>query len=122
MARAGLSAGASGLDLVFVFDSSASVGKANFQKGIAFAKTIIDEFGISNSTSGTRVAVVTFSSTAKIIFNLKTNAMLNKDEAIEVLGESMLSILHLADQWCFWKTFCLEKKLVLRLLSSTMTE
>lgn len=73
---------------MFVFDSSASVGNKNFQKGIAFAKTIIDEFGISSSSMGTRVAVVTFSSTAKVIFNLKTNAMPNKDEAIATLGKS----------------------------------
>ena len=88
LARAGLSSGAGGLDLVFVFDSSASVGNKNFQKGIAFAKTIIDEFGISNSSMGTRVAVVTFSSTAKVIFNLKTNAMPNKNVAIATLGKS----------------------------------
>jgi len=85
LARAGLSSGADGLDLVFVFDSSASVGKANFKKGIAFAKTIIDEFGISASPTGTRVAVVTFSSTAKVIFNLQTNAMPNKEVAIATL-------------------------------------
>ena len=72
---------------MFVFDSSASVGKANFKKGIAFAKTIIDEFGISSSPSGTRVAVVIFSSTARVVFNLQTNAMPNKDRAIEVLGK-----------------------------------
>ena len=89
LARAGLSSGAGGLDLVFVFDSSASVGDKNFKKGIAFAKTIIDEFGISNSSTGTRVAVVTFSSTAKVIFNLKTNAMPSKEEAIATLGKSI---------------------------------
>ena len=72
---------------MFVFDSSASVGKANFKKGIAFAKTIIDEFGISSSPSGTRVAVVIFSSTARVVFNRQTNAMPNKDRAIEVLGK-----------------------------------
>ena len=88
LARAGLSSGAEGLDLVFVFDSSASVGDKNFKKGIDFAKTIIDEFGISKSATGTRVAVVTFSSTAKVIFNLKTNAMPNKEEAITTLGKS----------------------------------
>ena len=93
LARAGLSSGAGGLDLVFVFDSSASVGNKNFQKGIAFAKTIIDEFGISSSSMGTRVAVVTFSSTAKVIFNLKTNAMPNKNEAIATLGKSGFLLL-----------------------------
>ena len=86
LARAGLSSGAGGLDLVFVFDSSGSVGRENFKKGIAFAKTIIDEFGISKSKTGTRVAIVTYSSTAKVIFNLKTNAMPSKEEGIAFLG------------------------------------
>lgn len=85
LARAGLSSGAGGLDLVFVFDSSATVGSANFKKGVEFAKTIIDEFGISASPMGTRVAVVTFSSTAKVVFNLQTNAMADKAEAIRTL-------------------------------------
>lgn len=88
LARAGLSSGAGGLDLVFVFDSSATVGSANFKKGVEFAKTIIDEFGISASPMGTRVAVVTFSSTAKVVFNLQTNAMADKAEAIRTLGMS----------------------------------
>lgn len=84
-ARSGLSSGAAGLDLVFVFDSSASVGTSNFRKGIAFAKTIIDEFGISGSPMGTRVAVVTFDTTARIVFNLVTNKIVNKAEAIRQL-------------------------------------
>ena len=86
-ARSGLSSGAAGLDLVFVFDSSASVGTINFRKGIAFAKTIIDEFGISGSPTGTRVAVVTFDTTAKIVFNLVTNKIVNKSRAIQQLGQ-----------------------------------
>ena len=73
---------------MFVFDSSATVGSANFKKGVEFAKTIIDEFGISESPMGTRVAVVTFSSTAKVVFNLQTNAMADKAEAIRTLGRS----------------------------------
>ena len=100
LARAGLSSGAGGLDLVFVFDSSASVGQKNFQKGIAFAKTIIDEFGISNSSMGTRVAVVTFSSTAKVIFNLKTNAMPNKTKPLQLWVSQFFAL------WCFlWIMF-----------------
>lgn len=95
LARAGLSSGAGGLDLVFVFDSSASVGNTNFKKGITFAKTIIDEFGISTSPMGTRVAVVTFSSTAKVIFNLQTNAMANKTEAIKTLGRLIQLLIKL---------------------------
>ena len=86
-ARSGLSSGASGLDLVFVFDSSASVGQNNFRKGIAFAKTIIDEFGISASPMGTRIAVITFDTTAKLIFNLVSNRIVDKDAAIQQLGE-----------------------------------
>ena len=87
LGRAGLSSGAGGLDLVFAFDSSASVGLENFKKGIDFAKTIIDEFGVSKSETGTRVAVVVFSSKAEVVFNLKTNAMPSKEEGIEILGE-----------------------------------
>lgn len=86
LGRAGLSSGAGGLDLVFAFDSSASVGLENFKKGIDFAKTIIDEFGVSKSETGTRVAVVVFSSKAEVIFNLKTNTMPSKEEGIEILA------------------------------------
>nr|AND61521.1 factor B1 protein [Exaiptasia diaphana] len=84
-ARAGLSSGAAGLDLVFVFDSSASVGQDNFKKGIEFARTIISEFGVSNSTSGTRVAVVVFSSTAEVIYNLQTKKIVDQKAAINTL-------------------------------------
>lgn len=89
-ARAGLSSGAAGLDLVFVFDSSASVGQENFKKGIEFARTIISEFGVSNSTSGTRVAVVVFSSTAEVIYNLQTKRIVDQKAAINTLSKSIL--------------------------------
>lgn len=85
-ARSGLSSGAAGLDLVFIFDSSASVGEENFKKGIEFAKTIITEFGVSNSTSGTRVAVVVFSTTAEVIFNLKSKRIFDQAAAINRLS------------------------------------
>nr|BAH22727.1 complement factor B precursor [Nematostella vectensis] len=83
--RSGLSSGAAGLDLVFVFDSSASVGEDNFRKGIQFARTIIDEFGISATPSGTRVAVIVFSDAAQVIFNLKSNRIVDKEEAVRRL-------------------------------------
>ena len=86
-ARAGLSSGAAGLDLVFIFDSSASVGTHNFRKGIDFAKMILDEFGISDSPTGTRVAVVVFSSDAQVVYNLQTNRMPSKEQGIQKLGE-----------------------------------
>lgn len=92
-ARSGLSSGAAGLDLVFVFDSSASVGTHNFRKGIHFAKMIIDEFGISESPTGTRVAVVVFSSQARVIYNLQTSKMPSKEEGIQKLGEACLNSL-----------------------------
>ncbi|XP_031565766.1 complement factor B-like [Actinia tenebrosa] len=89
-ARSGLSSGAAGLDLVFVFDSSASVGSINFRKGIEFARTIIEEFGISTSPTGTRVAVVVFSNEARVIFNLKSNRIVDKDIAIITLANLKL--------------------------------
>lgn len=85
-ARAGISSGASGLDFVFVLDSSASVGQTNFKRGIEFAQTIIGEYGVSTKPQGTRVAIVTFNSQAEVKFNLKTNVMNDTDQAMKELG------------------------------------
>jgi Mg-chelatase subunit ChlD len=73
---------------VFVFDSSASVGSTNFRKGVEFARTIIEEFGVSASPTGTRVAVIVFSNAAQVIFNLQSNRIVDKDIAITTLGEN----------------------------------
>lgn len=86
-ARAGISSGASGLDFVFVLDSSASVGQANFKRGIEFVKTIIKDFGVSTKKQGTRVAIVTFNAVATVRFNLATNIMNDTDHATNELGK-----------------------------------
>ena len=39
-----------GLDLVFAFDKSSSVGSINFQKGLNFTKALIDEFGVDHDS------------------------------------------------------------------------
>ena len=85
-ARAGISSGAAGLDFVFVLDSSASVGKTNFKRGIQFVQAIIGEYGVSTEPQGTRVAIVTFNAAAQIRFNLATNVMNDTDQAMRELG------------------------------------
>lgn len=91
-ARAGISSGAAGLDFVFVVDSSASVGRKNFKRGIEFIKTIIDEYGVSSKPQGTRVAIVTFSSQATVRFNLKTKVMKDKHQAMKELGKKLENV------------------------------
>ena len=39
-----------GLDLVFAFDKSSSVGRINFQKGLNFTKALINEFGVDHDS------------------------------------------------------------------------
>lgn len=85
-ARSGIVSGASGLDFVFVLDSSASVGQTNFKRGVEFVRTIINEFGVSTQPQGTRVAIVTFNSQAQVNFNLKTKVIKDKDQALKELG------------------------------------
>ena len=89
-ARAGISSGAAGLDFVFVLDSSASVGKTNFKRGIKFVQTIIKEYGVSTEPQGTRVAIVTFNAAAQIRFNLATNVMNDTDQAMRELGMTIM--------------------------------
>lgn len=52
------------LDIVFLIDSSSSVGKVNFESEIKFVKKLLSDFPVSYEY--TRVAIVTFSSQAKI--------------------------------------------------------
>ena len=92
--RSGLSKSAQGLDLVFVLDYSASVGKKNFRKAIAFTKSMINEFGLSETSEGTHVAVIVFGSEPKLIFNLMSEKVWKKHIAIEEIGK----FLPFADQ------------------------
>lgn len=89
-ARSGISSGASGLDFIFVLDSSASVGKTNFRRGIEFVQTIIQEYGVSTKPQGTRVAIVTFNAAATVRFNLATKVMNNTNQAMKELGKAII--------------------------------
>ena len=59
------------MDLAFILDSSGSVGSYNFQKIKDFVKNVVDFFNIGSS--GTHVAVVTYSTYTKLEFNLKAH-------------------------------------------------
>ncbi|XP_031561240.1 protein dachsous-like [Actinia tenebrosa] len=59
------------IDLAFILDTSGSVGSYNFGKIKTFVKNIIDFFNIG--TTGTHVAVVTYSSWPVVEFNLKAH-------------------------------------------------
>lgn len=53
------------VDLVFLIDSSSSVGKVNFLSEIRFVKKMLGDFNVSFNY--TRVAIITFSSQGKIV-------------------------------------------------------
>lgn len=56
------------IDLVFLIDSSSSVGKVNFQNEVRFVKKLLADFTVSYNH--TRVAIVTFSSQGKVVRKL----------------------------------------------------
>lgn len=53
------------MDIVFLIDSSSSVGKNNFHSELKFVKKFLSDFNVS--FNHTRVAIVTFSSKGKIV-------------------------------------------------------
>lgn len=57
------------IDLVFLVDSSSSVGKVNFLSEIKFVKKVLADFTVSYNH--TRVAVVTFSSALSVVSRRK---------------------------------------------------
>lgn len=59
------------IDLVFLIDSSSSVGKSNFMSEIKFVKKMLGDFNVSYNY--TRVAIVTFSSQGKIVSAIEFN-------------------------------------------------
>ncbi|XP_070570995.1 complement factor B-like isoform X1 [Ptychodera flava] len=61
---------AGGLDLYFVFDASASVGRENFDIGIEFAKKLVKKVGVSRDPGGTRVGALTYGSDTIVNFHL----------------------------------------------------
>lgn len=53
------------IDMVFLVDSSSSVGKENFENEISFVKRLLSDFNVSFNY--TRIALITFSSRSKIV-------------------------------------------------------
>lgn len=53
------------IDVVFLIDSSSSVGKNNFMSEIKFVKKLLSDFTVS--FNNTRVAIVTFSSQGRVV-------------------------------------------------------
>lgn len=53
------------IDMVFLVDSSSSVGKENFANEISFVKRLLTDFNVSFNY--TRVALISFSSRSKIV-------------------------------------------------------
>lgn len=53
------------MDIVFLIDSSSSVGKSNFQSELKFVVKFLSDFNVSYNY--TRVSIVTFSSQGKIV-------------------------------------------------------
>lgn len=56
------------IDIVFLVDSSSSVGKENFVNEISFVKRLLSDFNVSFNY--TRVALITFSSRGKIVSDI----------------------------------------------------
>lgn len=69
------------VDLVFVVDSSVSVGKDDFKRGIEFVKDLVNLFSISKSA--TRVGLITFNSYPTTPFKL--NRYTTKDDVMKAL-------------------------------------
>ena len=69
------------LDLVFIIDSSASIGSSNFNSLKQSIENIVTPLTISRR--GTRVAVIQFSTDVSLLFNL--NAHEDKDSLLEAI-------------------------------------
>lgn len=62
------------MDIVFLIDSSSSVGKSNFQSELRFVIKFLSDFNVSFNY--TRVSIVTFSSQDKIVCKFNRNCIL----------------------------------------------
>ena len=60
------------VDLVFAIDASTSIGDANFENVIEFVRDVIVglRIGTSDTTTSSRVGIVTFSDDATVLFHL----------------------------------------------------
>lgn len=63
------------MDIVFLIDSSSSVGKSNFRSELRFVIKFLSDFNVSFNY--TRVSIVTFSSQDKIVCKFDQNGIFN---------------------------------------------
>ena len=70
-------------DMVFVLDSSGSVGEENWQKVLSFVNKTVAE--IQMGPYGTQVGVVTYGNRAKVNFHLNKYTEYNEDMAKAIL-------------------------------------
>eukprot|EP00795_Rhopilema_esculentum_P010617 gene10617-19356_t len=73
-----------GLDLIFLIDSSSSIGQKNFDLTLEFICEIIVKFGVDYGKGGTRVAAVTFSTKAYLVYNLGDASVDTATRACEI--------------------------------------
>lgn len=89
-----LAVGKSGLDIVLALDISSSIGEKSLNIAKDFMKLLVNRFNVSAHADGgkdeTRVALVTFSSKAKIVFNLDDDTV----RSPEAVYEQIDSIKH----------------------------
>ena len=72
-------------DVAFIVDSSASIGKTNWERTKRFLKRIVSKLDIGPTT--TRIATISYSTNPDIVlrFNTLSGSRLNVDEVVKVL-------------------------------------
>lgn len=79
------------IDIIFLVDSSTSVGKHNFVEEIKFVKKLLSDFTVDSNH--TRVSVITFSSRERVIRHIDYFANESEDKhKCSLLQEDLKSI------------------------------
>lgn len=80
------------LDIVFLIDSSSSVGKSNFHSELKFVTKFLSDFNVSFNY--TRVSIVTFSSQKKIVcYTIFSSMHVNFNDIFSVEGATYRSYI-----------------------------
>lgn len=61
------------VDIVFLVDSSGSVGLRNFKLMMNFISDVSMRFYVASSKDATQIALIRYSNTAEVIFDFKKN-------------------------------------------------
>ena len=80
-----LSACSKVLDIAFMIDSSGSLDRSDFERALEFVKTIVYGLNIYSDGSGSRVAVLSYSSDVNLAFDL--NDYYDKDDIIKEIAK-----------------------------------